>query len=105
MALVAIGEPLATLHEHLGRLERGLARGGELVEPDVVARIDAVVVEHERAVVGVERDRQLGDVAIVDAPARDAFALGPLAEVPRVLLHAIREHLGQRHRYTPATPR
>lgn len=104
MAFAAIGEALAALDEDILRVERGARGFGEGIEPGLVRGIDAVVVDHERTVVGVDRDRQLGDVFVVDAPARDGFALGPLTQVARVLLHPVREHLGKRHQ-TPATPR
>jgi hypothetical protein len=44
--------------------------------------------------VDVDSHGVFGQVSVVDAPARNALAPCPLAEVPQVLAHAVHEHLG-----------
>jgi hypothetical protein len=93
IAIAAVGEAFALFAEAVLGAECGLGGGGEVVEPVGVCAVDAVVVEDEVTFVRVERDRDFGDVAVVDAVAGDALALGPLAEMPRVFGDAVREHL------------
>ena len=96
----AVGEPLAALDEHLAGRQHRRDRRDRRVEPRVVAGLAlerAVVVDHQRALVAVDRDRDLRDVAVVDPPAGDALAPGPLAEVARVLAHPVGEHRHVRH--------
>ena len=118
MPFATSDEPRAPLDEDVigrraGRRRRCCRRG---LEPCIAAAalalgVDvAVVADHERAFVGVDGDRHFRNVAIVEAIAADALALRPLAEVARVLRHAIAQHVGDRRRrhrarYTPATLR
>src|SRR5687768_18603821 len=71
VAFTATDEALALLDEGFARVECRLCGKRHVLEPGVTAAtlaglVDmAIVVDDERALVGVDRDRQLGDIAVV----------------------------------------
>src|SRR5690242_11034897 len=79
MTFAATDEPFSLLDERLRRTERVLRGSLHVVEPRIATAAFpgvievTIVIDHERAFVGVDRDRQLGDVAVVDPPARHAL--------------------------------
>src|SRR6185436_607292 len=54
----------------------------------------AVLLQLGALAIQIERERKLGDVAVVYPEALDSFPPGPLAQVPIVFGHAVPEHLG-----------
>src|SRR5688500_1644961 len=100
--LAALRHPLAPLHVQVSRRDlEDAARGlGDGVEPCLGGVLVAIAVrradvEEDRArLVEIERDRHLGDVAVVDAEAGHAVAARPLAQVLEVLAGAVAERLG-----------
>src|SRR6185437_1580167 len=108
IARAAMALALAPLDEHRAALDLHHARrgGDHGVEPRVVAvgRLVAAIADHRARLVPVDRERHLGDVAIVDAVAGDAFATRPRAQVARALREPVAEHFRDVRHQRPVIP-